>query len=185
MDMRTIGQQWATEPNVPDIPDEWYCQTRDVFGARLAMLTGKLEKSGTEDAYLLAAVTGEIGNNSFDHNLGNWRDLPGVFFASDESYIVLGDRGQGILNTIRHVKPDVVKHTEALRVAFREVISGRYPEQRGNGLKFVFSIIQEKRWQLEFYSGNAKAEIRNGIFNISESDRIVPGCFAVIQYSHL
>ena len=32
---------------------------------------------------LIVAVAGEIGNNSFDHNLGKWPDSPGVFFGFD------------------------------------------------------------------------------------------------------
>ena len=28
---------------------------------------------------VIIAITGEIGNNSFDHNLGKWPDTPGIF----------------------------------------------------------------------------------------------------------
>jgi len=44
---------------------------------------------------LIVAITGEIGNNSFDHNLGKWPDEPGVFFGYDiaKGTVVLADRG--------------------------------------------------------------------------------------------
>jgi hypothetical protein len=38
----------------------------------------------TADKLTLAdAVLSEIGNNAFDHNVGNWRDVPGVLECAD------------------------------------------------------------------------------------------------------
>jgi len=37
---------------------------------------GKLSEG---DAYMAGAIAGEIGNNSFDHNIGNWPDMAGIF----------------------------------------------------------------------------------------------------------
>jgi hypothetical protein len=58
---------------------------------------------------LLTSVAGEIGNNSYDHNLGQWPDIPGIFFAYDlnKKQIALADRGVGILETLRKVKPEL------------------------------------------------------------------------------
>ena len=64
--------------------------------------------------------------------------------------IVLADRGQGILTTLKRVRPELINSSEAMRLAFTETISGRYPETRGNGLKFVRSIIVEIHSHLLF-----------------------------------
>ena len=135
---------------------------------------------------LLSAVAGEIGNNSFDHNLGNWPDIPGIFFSYDmrTRMIVLADRGQGILTTLKRVKPELNAHDEALRVAFTETLSGRRPEARGNGLKFVRSIIVEHPFTLNFQTGNALLDLGRGDDDIviKHAQEFIRGCFATIGF---
>src|SRR5436853_7648521 len=89
----------ATEPAVPT--ETFYCETRDTFAAHIERLRRKQQQEfpvGVAD--LLNAVTAEIGGNSFDHNLGQWRDIPGVYLADilsdDSGLVVMADRGQGI-----------------------------------------------------------------------------------------
>ncbi len=180
--------QWISEKveNV-DVSSENYCKTRDIFQVRLEKMTNDLlqEKKILENkAYIVAAIAGEIGNNSFDHNLGNWRDIPGIFFAygysNNSLSVVLADRGQGVLATLRKVKPELVKDSEALKVAFTEVISGRAPEVRGNGLKFVRENVKTENIHLDFYSGKAKAEL-NENFKISDAEKEVSGCLAILR----
>lgn len=180
------GLCWARSPSPTQIPEEWYCQTRDVFAVRLQSFVIRLEKSIHADAYLLSAVTGEIGNNSFDHNLGNWKDVPGIYFAHDavKQLIVLADRGQGILSTIRRVRPDITDDRSALDIAFTKVISGRFPEQRGNGLKFVLEVLRDKHWSLGFESGYSILSVsKKGGMKILQSAYEVYGCFVVINYT--
>lgn len=43
-------------------------------------------------------------------------------------YIVLADRGLGILETLKQVRPTLKTHIEAVNVAFTEILSGRAPE---------------------------------------------------------
>lgn len=184
-DITTQGNFWVTQNSPSDVPEDIYCQTRDVFGARLQSLMKHLEKKIGNDAYLVSAITGEIGNNSFDHNLGNWPDSPGIYFAHDEfsKTVVLADRGRGILATIRNVKPDTRDDKDALLVAFTKVISGRSPEQRGNGLKFVTRVLRENRWTLVFRSGHASLSIDTyGKLKIINYPKKINGCFAVIKY---
>lgn len=184
-DIVHTGLAWVSRQSPVLIRQEAYCQTRDVFAVRLQSLTLSLEKAIGPDAYLVSAVAGEIGNNSFDHNLGNWKDVPGIYFVHEAHgrRVVLADRGQGILATIRRVLPDVANDRSALKTAFTKVISGRFPEQRGNGLKFVTSVIRDNQWSLRFASGHARLFIsKKGGMNIKESTRGMYGCFAVIDY---
>ncbi|MDP2917874.1 MAG: hypothetical protein Q8N68_00055, partial [bacterium] len=137
-----------------------------------------------DQSFLLYAVAGEIGNNSFDHNLGHWRDLPGVYFGFDfeQNCIVLADRGQGILATIKQVKPETSNALEALRIAFTEKISGRAPEKRGNGLKFIRRVIVEQGWELYFYSGNASFIIKEKKEFFQEEKDNILGVLAIIKF---
>lgn len=130
---------WASSADPQKLPDEWYCPTSDVFKARLGRMTHELlAQPGLKDqASLIASAAGEIGNNSYDHNLGNWPDVNGVLFIYDlsKNVVVLADRGVGMLATLQRVRPELATHEEALEVAFTEIITGRAPEHRGIGLK--------------------------------------------------
>ncbi len=183
-DVEDEGYGWISENNAPDTDKERYCQTRDIFNARLEVLLSLMEKESGNDAYLIGSIAGEIGNNSFDHNLGKWSDIPGVYFGYDlgQRIIVLADRGQGIYATIRNIIPSVSNDLEALKIAFTKVISGRFPENRGNGLKYISKLIKEKKWKLRFISGQGLLSIEKGDMAVSRSKDDLHGCFAVLKY---
>jgi hypothetical protein len=123
---------------------------------------------------------------SIDHNLGNWPDILGIFFSYSltERKIILADRGLGILSTLKKVKTDLKSHKEALEVAFTETISGRAPESRGNGLKFVRNIVAQNPIKLTFQTGDAILFLQQGEQEIEAkiSESVVSGCSAVIEY---
>lgn len=177
--------QWVTATTSQVVPNEWYAPTRDIFQARLETFLSRIQKSVGDRAYLLTAIVGEIGNNSFDHNLGQWRDIPGIFFADDinKKVIVLADRGQGVQQTISRVMPKIITDEEALMVAFTQVVSGRSPERRGNGLKFVAQIIKQRGWSLTFQSGNAELTYDKGkLLPVHKLQMRINGCLAIIYY---
>jgi len=134
---------------------------------------------------LISLVTGEIGDNSYAHNLGNWPDILGIFFAYDlnKRVIVLADRGRGILETLKSVRPELLSHKDATKVAFTEIISGRFPERRGNGLKSVVQNILAGDARLTFRTGNAELNLKKGDqeLNITECEAF-HGCFAVLKF---
>ena len=177
---------WAVSGGERWITPQQLCQTRDVFDARYYRLLTDLKKILKDENIisLVMAAVGEIGNNSFDHNLGHWRDIPGVFFFLDEAArtIVLADRGQGICATLRRVRPEIRDDAEALQVAFTETVSGRAPERRGNGLKMVKKVVEENNLYLEFYTGEAMATITGKGMTIKKSDFVIPGTFAFITF---
>lgn len=177
---------WAVSGDAKFARPEWFCGTRDVFQGRADRLVNDLRKTVSNEnlAYLLTAAVGEIGNNSFDHNLGQWRDAPGAYFNPNlkTREIILADRGQGILATIKRVKPEIQTDADALRAAFTEIISGRLPERRGNGLKFVKKIIEENNLHLFFYTGGARAAVTGAGMEIKNSGIEIPGTLAYIQF---
>ncbi len=182
-----LAYDWTTsKPNQADIKSDYYCQTRDIFQARLSnMVNDLLENSeiNKNKIYIISAIAGEIGNNSFDHNLGNWPDIMGIFFGynfeKNNLEIILADRGQGILKTLKRVKPELKDDFEALKTAFTERISGRAPEVRGNGLKFSKENIEKENMKLVFISGRAKAKL-NKKMKIIKADENINGCLAIL-----
>ena len=146
-----------------------------------------MKKPGYEKLYsLIILIAGEIGDNSFAHNLGRWPDTPGIFFGYDlqKGIIVLADRGLGILETLRQVRPELPSHVEAVNVAFTEFISGRAPEKRGNGLKLVREVVMEQPIDLFYTSGDAEVRMKGSdkAFYVTRGERIVRGCLAKIEF---
>ncbi len=183
----TLVKRWAESPNA-NVPDaRGYCQTRDVFQGRLESLQSNLSRQfPIAITSLITAVCGEIGNNSFDHNLGNWPDVMGVYFAYSlqSRKVVVADRGQGIWTTLRRVRPKLKNSSEALKMAFTEAVSGRQPEARGNGLKFVREVIISNPLALKFQTGNAFLSLKQGDKDvlITHAKNSIQGCFALIDF---
>ncbi|MCB4756769.1 MAG: winged helix-turn-helix domain-containing protein [Elusimicrobia bacterium] len=133
---------WVNAPTLTKSPESLVCETREILTARLPHLKSFVRNGLPEsDLPLVIATAGEVGNNSFDHNLGQWRDVPGCWFESQVTgghlWICIADRGQGIFQSLVKVLPHLADDQAALKAAFETIISGRAPEQRGNGLKFV------------------------------------------------
>jgi hypothetical protein len=163
-DRITASYIWATQPGGSTPPDA-IAPTRDVFRARLDRFYREAVQASwrESDSALLTAAIGEIGNNCFDHNLGQWRDAPGCWFEwgafPDKPvwWILIADRGQGIRASLGRVDPSIKTDQQALDVAFTKILSGRSPEKRGNGLKFVRNIVNgDSPRGLLFLSGEGR-----------------------------
>lgn len=182
-----LAIKWTSDNNIYEPEKQFYCQNISIFQARLTYLIESLRKfpEFLDIFSLLTAIIGEIGDNSFAHNLGNWPDVPGIFFGYNinKREIALADRGQGIFYTLKRVKPELKNHKDALKTAFTEIISGRALESRGNGLKFVRQEISKIKASLFFQSGNALLKIKNeNELDIKKSKIFIRGCFAFIKF---
>lgn len=184
--------EWACAADGVMPPSDFYCETRDVAQARIEKLRITLIHADySEDiAGLLSAIVGELAGNCFDHNLGKWKDVPGCWLevASTGMDIraIVADRGQGVLATLQQVVPNLTDADTALRIAFTKTITGRAPEQRGNGLKFVirslrrFSSVES----FVFISDAAKLEFAGTVDipdiprYIEKSDQVLAGTYA-------
>lgn len=185
-DLFKFAFEWIN--NKIEFPERFYCQTSVIFQARLVKMERFLmEKPGFEKLYsLIVLVAGEIGDNSFAHNLGKWPDAPGIFFGYDleKRIIVLADRGLGVLKTLRQVRPELPNHVAAVKMAFTEFISGRAPEKRGNGLKLVREVIANNPINLYFISGDAEVRMQNNQkdFRVTRGVNMINGCLAKIEF---
>ncbi len=185
-DLFGLAKDWLLRGT--EIPSKFYCSNSAVFQTRLTRMQDFL--AGVKELAaifpLIVAVAGEIGNNSFDHNLGNWPDTPGIFFGYDihKRMIVLADRGLGILATLKRVKPELKNDMKALEVAFTEVLSGRAPENRGNGLKFVRKVVSENPIGLLFQTGKAELILKKNsdVLDLKDSSELFRGCLALITF---
>ncbi len=172
--------QWYFTANAQSNPA--VSETRDVFEARAQKIFPSLLKHGfnVSDASLIYSMIGEIGNNSFDHNLGLWIGQPGCYFVFevDQAGVTVGlaDHGRGIYSSLKRVLPSLATEQEAIETAFEKVISGRSPEQRGNGLKFVRQII----------NGNSSRALisrsGSGIITLGGNDKFIKEMISDVTY---
>ncbi|OGL70196.1 hypothetical protein A3C09_02630 [Candidatus Uhrbacteria bacterium RIFCSPHIGHO2_02_FULL_47_44] len=183
-----LAQEWvhAETPFVPE--SDFYCQTSDVFKTRFERMVHEMDANPLfiKTASLISSAAGEIGSNSYDHNIGNWPDVPGIFFAYDlgKRIIILADRGQGVLKTLQRVRPNLVSDQEALHVAFTEILTSRENEHRGNGLKYTKDALNLADATLNFQSGTATLRIQKGIlkFKTEKTPDPIHGCLSVIEF---
>jgi hypothetical protein len=187
-DILKLAKKWVFANTGYEPAEIFYCQNSYLFQGRLSKLESDLSKipKWKNNFPIISSAVGEIGNNSFDHNLGNWRDISGIFFAYDieNGKIVLADRGRGILKTLQAVKPELSSDDEALKLAFTEIISGRAPENRGNGLKFVRKAVAGNPISLLFQSGDAVLKMKKNKpkLDIKKSNKKLNGCLALIKF---
>jgi len=185
-DLMKFASEWIE--NSVEFPSRFYCSTSSIFNARLTKMEYELmQKPGFEKLYsLIVLITGEIGDNSFAHNIGKWPDTAGIFFGYnlEKRIIVLTDRGLGILETLRQVRPELSSHVNAVQVAFTEFISGRAPEKRGNGLKLVREVVIDQPIDLFYTTGDAEVRMKGSdkVFRVTRGQRIVRGCLAKIEF---
>lgn len=131
----------------------------------------KVNGLNDNDASLVVAALGEITNNSFDHNLGYWKDSPGccVSWSIENRKLTfcIADRGRGIVESLRHVIEAKKTSQEVLQLAFEKIITGRAPEKRGNGLKFVCSSVQKNvENSLKCFSNGCTYQVNSSTFPV-------------------
>jgi hypothetical protein len=183
-----LADRWAFDKKSITVPSAFYCPDSFVFKSRLSKLENALLKQEELVDFfpLITSVVGEIGNNSYDHNIGNWPDLPGIFFGSSlkARTIILADRGQGVLTTLKRAKPDLASDQEALLAAFTQSLSGRGPEKRGNGLKYVRQVVVNNNMDLFFQSGFASIRLNRKKAEPQpiKEKKYLAGCLAVLKY---
>jgi hypothetical protein len=95
---------------------------------------------------------------------------------------VLADYGRGVRQSLLSVLPSIGSDIEAIEIAFTKRISGRFPEQRGNGLKFVSETIQQNNWNMYLQSGSGCCIIDGSGIRFLEKTTSLTGCLAIIDF---
>ena len=168
-----------------------HCRYRDEFNARLERFVGIFKNFGLveNDARLITAIVGELGNNVFDHNLGNWpTDISGCFIAAQNYPLekilefTIGDTGMGFLGSLKARFPNLKNDIEAISCGLAGN-TGRINEIRGNGLRIIQSwTINNFCGNIYIHSGNGFVEIdKNGIKS-KETFKIIGTIVQIMLY---
>ena len=121
------------------------------------------------DARLATTLVGELGNNTFDHNLGSWpTDISGCIIVAQnyptkkKIQIAIGDPGVGFLGSLKAAFPNLETDIEAIKKGLGGN-TGRIGELRGNGLKLI------QRWTIDNFSGKLTIQSGEGLVIVDEN----------------
>lgn len=159
------------ERNNNNIHEVMHCFYRDEFNARLGRFITMFKNFGLneEDAQRATALVGELGNNVFDHNLGNWPTKATGCIIAAQRYpstksieIAVGDPGVGFYGSLKAAFPGVKNDIEAIKLGLAGN-TGRIGEIRGNGLKLI------QQWTLQNFSGKVMIHSGNGLVIVNKA----------------
>lgn len=148
-----------------------HCATSDEFSARLGRFDRMFHSFGLSDDLVKRATVllGELGNNAFDHNLGNWpTDVSGVFIAAQnypklrQVEVAVGDPGVGFKTSLRNAFPDLPNDVEAIKKGLAG-FTGRIGEKRGNGLRVI------QHWTVDNFSGTLHIRSGGGLVRVDKT----------------
>jgi len=170
------AKEMLDEVQIPErdnvnIHELMHCHFADEFSARLGRFITMFKNFGLNesDAQLATAVVGELGNNVFDHNLGNWPTTISGCIIAAQHYpsthtieIAVGDPGVGFYGSLKAAFPDVSNDIEAIKLGLAGN-TGRVGEIRGNGLK----VIQQ--WTIQNFAGIVMIHSGNGLVIVDKT----------------
>lgn len=155
----------------PNIQELLHCSYRDEFNARLGRFIEIFKDFclTESDAQRATALVGELGNNVFDHNLGNWpTNISGCIIAAQhypeqkKIEVVIGDPGVGFLGSLKTAFPNLANDIDAIKLGLAGN-TGRIGEIRGNGLKLT------QQWTIENFSGTVMVHSGNGLVIVDKT----------------
>ncbi len=148
-----------------------HCRYGDEFNARLGRFERMFQNFGLndEDAKRALVIFGELGNNVFDHNLGNWPTNFSGSIVVAQNYpqrkrieCVIADVGVGFFGSLRAAFPILHDDLGAIQKGL-EGYTGRIGETRGNGLKTI------QNWTIKNFHGILNIHSGNGLVQVDEN----------------
>lgn len=146
-----------------------HCNYRDEFDGRLPRFMQIFQNFGLDinNAAQATTLIGELGNNTFDHNLGSWpTDISGnIIIAQNypklkKIQIVVGDPGVGFLGSMQPAYPELTNDLEAIKKGLSG-FTGRIGEKRGNGLKLI------QQWTINDFYGIVSIQSGAGLIDVN------------------
>lgn len=123
-----------------------YTYKPEFYGSYEAIIASLKKIGVSEDmSMLVSSSLGEIIDNAFSHNIGQWSNdigpLVTALMQNDsqkrELTISICDFGVGFLHTLRNNYPEISTEKEAIQLALKANTTGRPNQRGGNGLLFL------------------------------------------------
>lgn len=126
------------------------------------------------NAALITSSIGELVDNAFHHNLGQWNSSFGplvILMAQNildkqEINISICDFGVGFLETLKNNYPQLKSEAEAIEVAIKPKTTGRISKIGGNGLVYLQKNI------FNGFSGEIAIRSKDSLVSVEKNGKI-------------
>ncbi|MDP2930727.1 MAG: hypothetical protein Q8N56_03970 [bacterium] len=129
---------------------------------------------------MATSLVGELGNNVFDHNDGQWpTSVRGAIILAQMNpqqrmaEVVVADPGIGFSGSLKALNPNIANDVDAIKLGLTGA-TGRIGERRGQGLQ----IVQD--WTIKKFAGIVKIHSGSGLVVVDADGQHVETVFPVV-----
>ncbi len=143
-----------------------HCNFRDALEARLGSKIRRMFSHfglNEDEEPMATSLVGELGNNVFDHNDGQWpTSVRGAIILAQmnpqkrSAEVVVADPGIGFSGSLKALNPNIESDVDAIKLGLTGV-TGRVGEPRGQGLQIV------KNWTIKNFAGIVRIHSGSGL----------------------
>ena len=158
-----------------------HCVFRDELNARLGKINRMFSSFGLKEAEasMATSLVGELGNNVFDHNDGQWpTSVRGAIILAQMNplkgriEVIVADPGIGFRRSLAALDPSVTNDAEAIKLGLSGV-TGRIGERRGQGLR----IVQD--WTINNFAGIVRIHSGSGLVVVDANGTHAESVFSI------
>jgi len=159
-----------------------HCVFRDELDARLNKIQRIFAHFGLNEVErsMATSLVGELGNNVFDHNDGQWpTSVRGAIILAQMNpqkrrvEVVVADPGIGFSGSLKALNPNIASDVDAIKLGLTGV-TGRVGESRGQGLQIV------QNWTIEKFAGTVRIHSGRGLVEIDANGQRVETVFPIV-----
>ncbi len=171
------------EHDSDDVCEILHCEFRDALEAQLSSKIRRMFRHfglNELDEARATALVGELGNNVFDHNDGQWpSSIRGAIILAQHNpnkhriEIVVADPGIGFSGSLRAANKSIASDEDAIVLGMSGV-TGRVGESRGNGLK----VIQD--WTINKFDGIVRIHSGSGLVVVDGNGQKAHSVFPIV-----
>ncbi len=181
--LKPLEQLEVNERENDNVCEILHCEFRDALEAQLSSKIRRMFRHfglNELDEARATALVGELGNNVFDHNDGQWpSSIRGAIILAQHNpkkhriEIVVADPGIGFSGSLRAADKTIPSDVEAIKLGMSGV-TGRVGETRGNGLR----VIQD--WTINKFDGIVRIHSGDGLVVVDRNGQATKTVFPII-----
>lgn len=180
-----LTQLEKTEVNEKDndnVCEILHCIFRDELDARLGKIQRMFEHFGLNEMErsMATSIVGELGNNVFDHNDGQWpTSVRGAIILAQMNpqkrmvEVVVADPGIGFSGSLKALNLNIASDVDAIELGLTGV-TGRIGERRGQGLQIV------QNWTIKNFAGIVRIHSGSGLIVIDTDGQHPETVFPIV-----
>jgi len=180
--LSSLEKTEVNEKDNDNVYEVLHCVFRDELDARLSKIQRIFAHLGLNEVErsMATSLVGELGNNVFDHNDGQWpTSVRGAIILAQMNpkkrrvEVVVADPGIGFSGSLKALNPNIASDVEAIKLGLTGA-TGRIGEPRGQGLQIV------QNWTIEKFAGIVRIHSGNGLVTVDANGQRAENVFPII-----